>query len=653
MAAIRVLIVEDDDEDARLIVTRLRRGGVDLVAETVTSATQLRTALRDNAPDLVISDYNLPAFTAEDALQSVREHGSDAPFILVSGQVGEDRAAAMMKAGAGDFILKDRMDRLVPVVQRELRDAEERRQRRAAENALRDSERRFRLLAEHSIDVIFRYRLYPDRGLDYISPAVAELTGHRPEQLYTDPNLLTAIIDAEDRPALEAAWSQPRPTPIILRGRHRDGRPLWIEQRTQLILDERNQPIAVEGVLRDVTEQHAAELERQRLDHQLRQAERLDSLGHLAGGIAHDFNNILAVITAYAADIGGELGPDHPCHADVQRISHAADRAAALTRQLLIFSRLEPSRPETVDLNHVITDTEHLLHRTIGEDVTFISELEPGLRPVVIDRSKLEQVIVNLVVNARAAMPDGGQLTITTRSVEDPGVDGRHDSERPGRVWLSVADTGCGMTPEVVSRAFEPFFTTKGPGSGTGLGLATAYGVITEAGGDIHIESVPGQGTTMIIVLPAVERPAEAPVAAAPGGIRDGDGGARHVIVVEDDTEVRDIVVRILSKAGYRVTAPATPAAALQLCTDPDTAIDALVTDVIMPETTGPQLANAAHATRPHLPVLYISGYTAGNLPGGHTLSRNAPLLPKPFTAEQLRQAVAAVLDRTRQVASP
>ncbi|MEV4508508.1 response regulator [Dactylosporangium sp. NPDC049525] len=636
MAPTRVLIVEDDPDDARLIVTRLHRGGLDLTVDIVTTAEQFRAALRAHPPDLVLSDYNLPSFTAEEALQMLREHSGDAPFILVSGQVGEEKAAAMMKAGASDFVLKDRTSRLVPAVQRELRDADERRQRRAAEAALRESEQRFRLLAEHAIDIIFRFRLRPERGLEYISPAITTITGHQPADVYANPSLLVAIVDEEDREAFKTSWLHPRPAPLIVRAHHPDGRQLWIEQRAILITDETGEPIAVEGTLRDVTEQ-------QRLDQQLRQAERLDSLGHLAGGIAHDFNNLLAIITAYASDITEALGETHPSHPDIVRISHAAERAAALTRQLLIFSRLEPSQPEVLDLNQVVADTEQLLQRTIGEDITFTTDLDPDLPPATIDRSKLEQVIVNLVVNARAAMTDGGRLTVTTTHLTPPAPDAAPGA---GTVSLTVTDTGCGMPADVVARAFEPFFTTKGPGNGTGLGLATAYGVITEAGGDIHIDSLPGRGTTITVLLPSADLPDPDPgTADVVPAAADEPGG--HILVVEDDEDVRDIVVRILTRAGYRVTAPASATAAIELCADPAFTVDALLTDVIMPDIAGPQLANAARLLRPQLPVLYMSGYTAGSLPGGRTLTDD-PLLRKPFTTDELLHQLQLALRRTR-----
>jgi signal transduction histidine kinase len=254
--------------------------------------------------------------------------------------------------------------------------------------------------------------------------------------------------------------------------------------------------IAVEGILRDTTERVIAEQERAELERQLRQAERLDSLGQLAGGIAHDFNNLLAVISGYADMLSEELAAGHPGRADLDGIKQAAARGSALTRQLLIFSRLEPSQPEVLDLNTVVTDTQRLLSRTLGEDIDVTTDLDPHLPLVTMDRSKLEQVLMNAVMNARAAMPSGGHLTIATSAGTDT------EAGTP-TACLTVTDTGCGMPPEVVARAFEPFFTTKGRGQGTGLGLATAYGAVTEAGGTIGLDSRVGHGTTLQVCLPA------------------------------------------------------------------------------------------------------------------------------------------------------
>jgi PAS domain S-box-containing protein len=633
-AAIHLLIVEDSDADALLIATQLRRNGIALTYDRVQTAAALTAALAARLPDAVISDYNMPSFSAHDALQIIHEHHLDLPFILVSGQIGEETAAAMMRAGAHDFVLKDRMSRLVPAVQRELREAEQRRQRREAEASLRDSEERFRLLAEHARDIIFRYRLEPDARLDYISPAVTALTGYRPDELYANSALIAAMVDPADREAFEASWRSPNPPTLVVRWCRRDGTHAWMQQRAVGIRDSDGSLVAVEGILRDISDQVVADQQRERLDRELRQAERLDSLGRLAGGIAHDFNNLLAVITAYAADVIAALPAEHPCRHDLSKISQAADRAAALTRQLLLFSRLDPSQPETLDLNRVVTDIEQMLRRIIGEDIEFVTTLQPDLPPVTIDRGKIEQVVVNLVMNSRAAMPNGGRLCLTSHEAapSDTGYGG--DDQHRRQVHLTVSDTGMGMTPDVARRAFEPFFTTKGPGEGTGLGLATTYGVVTEAGGDIRLSTEPGHGTSITVILPAADRPLTEPAAAGPP---PSPGSGQAIVVVEDEDAVREVVVRILTRSGYHVLPAATPKDAVELCANAALDIDALLTDVIMPEMSGPQLAARVHEVRPHLPVLLMSGYTAGS-PLSHEPATDLPLVRKPFTAGALLQ---------------
>jgi PAS domain S-box-containing protein len=495
-------------------------------------------------------------------------------------------------------------------------------ERKKAEAALRESEERFRLLAEHAQDVIFRYRLRPVPGMEYLSPAVEKITGYPPERFYADPSLIFRTVDEEDRGALERSWHSSDPSTLTVRFRHAGGDIIWVEQRAAVVGG------AVEGILRDVTERVAAEQTRVQLEQQLRQAERLDSLGQLAGGIAHDFNNILAVISGYADVLADELA-DSPVASDVQAIVQAAARGSGLTRQLLIFSRLEPSRLETLDLNVVAADMQRLLGRTLGEDIALRTELADDLPPITMDRSKLEQVLMNAVMNARAAMPNGGRLTIAT-SVED------------GYVGLAITDTGSGMPPEVAARAFEPFFTTKGRGNGTGLGLATAYGVVTDAGGTITLESEPGHGTTVLVRLPIGGDAPTQPEPAARAASASGAG--RRILVVEDEDGVRDIVSRILTKAGYEVLAAGDPNEALKLCLDGTLQLDALLSDVIMPGMSGTQLAAELHRTRPDLPVLFMSGYTSGPAPGGQELPLDAPLLHKPFQNHQLLQAIQSLL---------
>ncbi|MFI1991661.1 PAS domain-containing protein [Actinoplanes sp. NPDC020271] len=500
-------------------------------------------------------------------------------------------------------------------------------ERSRAEAALRDSEERFRLLAEHAQDIIFRYRLGPDPAMEYLSRAVEAITGFPAEAFYADPRLILSRIVPEDRPAFEQSWRESRSATITYRLRRRDDKVVWIEQRASAVTGDDGELTAVEGILRDVTE-------RMELEQQLRQSERLDSLGQLAGGIAHDFNNILAVISGYADMMTEELGPDHPSRPDAAGIKQAAARGAALTRQLLLFSRSEPSQAELLDLNAIASEMVRLLGRTLGEDIELGTVLHPGLPPVVMDRSKLEQVVMNAVLNARAAMPSGGRLTIST------GLE--HDGGGSDQVCLAVTDTGCGMTPDVMARAFEPFFTTKGRGSGTGLGLATAYGVVTDAGGTITLESEPGRGTTLRVRLPAGAEDASGVIPAAPVAAVQGGDGCR-VLVVEDEEQVRDIVCRLLRRAGYRVFAAPHPAEALRMCRDDRLEFDVLLTDVIMPGMSGTQLCAELRGDRPDLPVLFMSGYTSGPAPGGQEMPADAPLIRKPFEAQTLLNEVHRV----------
>jgi PAS domain S-box-containing protein len=638
---IHLLIADDNEDDAVLVAHRLRKAGLSLSYTRIDSTDGLARAMSGPIPDVVICDYNMPALLAEDVLESVQALDPDIPFILVSGEIGDETAAALMRAGAHDFVRKNRLARLVPAVHRELREAGDRRHRRQAAEALRDSEERFRLLAEHAQDIIFRCRVLPRPDIEYLSPALAALVGHQPAELYGDPTTLFSLVDARDRAAFEESWRSPPPGTLRTRWHRRDGQTIWMEQRAVAITDDSGEVAAVEGILRDITEQIANEQERMALERQLRQAERIDSLGQLAGGIAHDFNNLLAVISGYASAVIEDLPSDHPSRPDIDGINDAAARGAALTRQLLIFSRLEPSQPETLDLNIVVADMYRLLSRTLGEDVELVLALEPGLPPIRMDRSKLEQVLMNAALNARAALPDGGRLTIatTTEDAATPGGD--------RQVRLAVVDTGCGMSPEVASRAFEPFFTTKGRGRGTGLGLSTAYGAVTDAGGTIALESEPGHGTTLDIHLPATVPEATPAPVIDPGTPPPRSSNGETVLVVEDEEAVRDIVCRILAKAGYRVRQAASPRQAIELYQD-GAGVDALLSDVIMPGMSGTQLAAELRRVRPDLPVLLMSGYTSGTAPGGQELPPDAPLIRKPFAAATLLHELHRILALSR-----
>jgi PAS domain S-box-containing protein len=638
---IRLLLVEDSEDDAVLVVGRLRRAGLNVDFERVETADAMAAALRRRTPDIVISDNGMPRFDAGAALRLLRDTGLDVPFIVVSGQIGEESATALMRAGAHDFVLKDKLTRLGPAVQRELREARDRQERRRAQAALRDSEERFRLVAENLQDVLFRFVPGPVPVLEYISPAIAALTGLRPEQLYERPELLFDIMEPAEGELMRRSWQVPLDSPLTLSWSRPDGRRVVAEQRLVEVYDA-DALIAVEGLLRDITEQIDAADQRRALERKLHQVERLDSLGQLAGGVAHDFNNILGVIGGYTSFVLDELGPDHPSRADLENIDHATRRAAALTRQLLIFSRLQPSNPEVVNLNAVVGEIERLLRRTIGEDIEFDTDLGAGLPYVTIDPSRLEQIIMNLVVNARAAMPEGGRLVIRTTGTDrvPAGAISAQPVSGP-HVALTVADTGCGMDEEVQRRAFEPFFTTRSTGQGTGLGLATVYGAVQEAAGAIMVDSAPGAGTRISVYLPAADSPSPAAAEAHEAG-RANRGDGQRILVVEDDDDIRAITRRLLTRGGYRVTEAATREQALKLLHDESPSFDLLLSDVIMPGMPVLKFIETALAGHPGIRVVFMSGYTADS---DRQLPEGVPIVDKPFTADTLLRQIHTTLN--------
>jgi two-component system, cell cycle sensor histidine kinase and response regulator CckA len=398
----------------------------------------------------------------------------------------------------------------------------------------------------------------------------------------------------------------------------------------------------VGGVSTDVTERTRAGEERAALEARVARAERLETVGQLAGGIAHDFNNLLAVIANYAEFLRDAVPAGSRAADDVEQILAASRAANELTRRLLLFSRRRAGNPEIVDLTTVIGDTQGLLERALGEQVELRTSVQGGLWSVTADRAQLEQVIMNLAINARDAMPEGGTLTIEARNVTLDGDRGEPTGEC---VRLTVADTGEGMPEEVLDRAFEPFFSTKTAGEGRGLGLATVYGIVRGAGGQVELRSLPGRGTEVTVHLPATR-------AAAPAG-ESGDAAAAPagtgecVLLVEDKEAVRVLTSRILVDAGYRVTTAADGAEALVLHGD-DGSIDVLVTDVVMPGISGQELADSLRSQRPGLPVVFVSGYTEDHVVEDARRDGATAFVEKPFRADDLLRAVRAVLEEAR-----
>jgi len=377
---------------------------------------------------------------------------------------------------------------------------------------------------------------------------------------------------------------------------------------------------------------------------ELRQAQKMDAVGKLAGGVAHDFNNMMTAVVGFSSIILERLEDAHPLRRHVEEIKRAGERASAMTHQLLAFSRKQVLQPRVLDLNTVIVEVEKLLQHLIGEDVELVSALEPELEPIEADPGQLEQVIMNLAINARDAMPAGGRLTFETANVELDEDDAFRRQVEPGPcVLLAVSDTGVGMTPETIPQIFEPFFTTKEEGEGTGLGLATVFGIVKQTGGDIRVESEPGRGTTFKIYLPQARTPLER-LPSISAGTRPSRG-SETILLVEDEELVRNLEREVLEQSGYTVLEAGSPSQALELADDHHGAIDLLLTDVVMPHLSGPELAEQLGAQRPTMKILYTSGYAANMIAQQGVLEPGTAFIPKPLTPTSLTHKVREVLD--------
>jgi PAS domain S-box-containing protein len=426
--------------------------------------------------------------------------------------------------------------------------------------------------------------------------------------------------------------------------RRKDGGLVAVSVSVAPILDDSGSVVGASKTARDLTAQHRADEALRRTEEQLRQAQKMEAVGRFAGGIAHDFNNVLSVILSYSEMLLGDLKPSDPTSTDIQEIRKAAQRAADLTRQLLMFSRQQIIAPRVLDLNEVLAGLDKMLRRILGEDVDLVFVPAPALGRILADPSNVEQIIMNLVVNARDAMPVGGKLTIETNNVElDEAYASEHLGTAPGpHVMLAVTDTGSGMDAATQARIFEPFFTTKEAGKGTGLGLSTVFGIVQQSSGSVWVYSEPDKGTTFKVYFPRNEVAVDLEVPApAPLTLR----GSETILLVEDQEQVRIVAHSILKRNGYRVIVAQNAGEALLVCERHPGRIQLLLTDVVMPQMSGPELARRLGSTRPDMKVLCMSGYTDDSIVRHGVLDSGFAFLQKPFTPESLTRKVREVLD--------
>ena len=522
-----------------------------------------------------------------------------------------------------------------------------------AEHARAEAEIKYRTLVEQVAAISYIAELGVNGRWYYVSPQIESILGYTADEWLADSTDWLRYVHTEDHHIVfeaEKASSRGEPFQAEYRLRRKDGQSIWVSDSAVVVRGSDSHRV-MEGIIVDITE-------RKMLENQLQQSRRMEAVGRLAGGIAHDFNNLLTIINGYAEMALRRTGISSELKADIQQIGNASDRASVLVRQLLAFSRKQVLQPRPLDLNAIVEGLDKLLNRLMGADIEMITLCGANIGTVKADPAQIEQVIMNLVVNARDAMPNGGRLTLETSNVIlDANYARDHATVKPGPyVMLAVSDTGIGMDQETQAHIFEPFYTTKGGSRGTGLGLSTVYGIVKQSGGYIWVYSEPGKGTTFKVYLPRVEEPiadsaksTPDPTRALVNGRGTGKGtgtGTETILLVEDEEAVRDLARSILAEQGYSMLVAGSAAAAEELAANGSREIHLLLTDVVMPGLSGRELARKLTARHQKMRVLFMSGYTDNVISTGGVLEPGVAFLQKPFTPRALAQKVREVLDR-------
>jgi PAS domain S-box-containing protein len=501
---------------------------------------------------------------------------------------------------------------------------------------------RYELIASASGAVVYDYDLHT--GAILWSGSLEKALGYRPADMTGGIGQWSDCIHPDDRAEavqlLQAAEATGNPYEAEYRFRHKNGSYLWILDRGFFLTNTENKPTRLIGMMSDITQ-------RKRMEDGLLQAQKMEAIGRLAGGVAHDFNNILTAILGFNERIIKRLDPADPLHTHAIEVGKAAQRAAALTQQLLAFGRKQVLQPSLLNLNDVILDYEAMLGRVIGENIEIAIDLAPSLQPVKADRGQIGQILMNLAINARDAMPDGGRIHIATSNTElDTTYTQTHPDVLPGSyVLLTVSDTGRGLTAEEQARLFEPFFTTKDHGKGTGLGLASTHGIVKQSAGHLTVYSEPGHGCTFKVYLPAAQGN---PQSDTGGPVRDDQlpRGNETILVAEDEPAVREFISAVLEELGYTVHTAENGEEALRVADAlAGKPLDLLFTDVIMPKMSGKELAAALTQQRPGLKVIFASGYTRDVFARDGNLPADLVLLQKPFTSTVLAKTIRQTLD--------
>jgi PAS domain S-box-containing protein len=635
---LRILIAEDSRDDLELTIRELKRSGLEVEIDSVSSREAFAEKLRSQTVDMVLSDYRMPGWTGMDAFSEIVKSGQDVPMILVTGTLGDLKAVECIQIGIADYVLKQQIGRLPMAILRAqagkfLRDAE----KESAEE-LRESEARYRELVNNAIYGIFWVTL---KGvpLDANSALVQMLGFESLEALLSLGSTVSLYCDPAKREEMAGWYEENDRGDATVEWKRKDGKIITVRLTGRRSRDVRHCSDCVELVVEDITERIA-------LEKQLRQAQKFEVIGQLAGGIAHDFNNMIGAILGWA-EIGlEETETGTRLHRHFDKVRGQAVRAASLTRQLLAFARRQILEPRNMDVNQCVTETLSLLEKVIGSNIEVEVNLDPQLTLVRADPTQVDQVLMNLCINARDAMPEGGHLIIGTgEAVFDEKYCAAQTYARPGHfAMLTVTDTGTGMDAATLDRIFEPFFTTKELGKGTGLGLATVYGIVSQHGGFLHVHSEVHVGTTFQIYLPVA--PAGEVTPANVEDLQPVRGGTEMILIAEDHEGLRELARETLANLGYDIVLACDGEEAVRLFRANRERIDLLLLDVVLPKISGPEVYARICADTRDVPVIFATGYSPEMTLLDNAQEKGLTVLQKPYVPRDLARRVRETLDR-------
>jgi two-component system, cell cycle sensor histidine kinase and response regulator CckA len=637
---VRLLYVEHESDDVELSLRELKNSGLDFTADTASTRDEFNRKLRAHPFDVVLADYRLPGWTGMDALTEIQKLGLDIPLILVTGTLGDGLAVECIKRGVTDYVLKEQLARLPMALVRAQEEKILREAERHAVVALRASEARYRSLVDNATYGI--YRVTADGELLHVNPALVQILGYdSAEDLLAVKNTSSLYCNSSLRPILQETFRRRGRVDSQVEWNRKDGKTVTVRLSGRRVTDLDQKSDCAEVIVEDVTERLV-------LEKQLLQAQKFEGIGQLAGGIAHDFNNMIGAILGWA-DLGiEETEPASRLHRHFEKIRHQADRAAALTRQLLAFARRQILEPRNIDLNRTITETLNLLEKVIGGNIEIKKQFASDLAVVRADPTQVEQVLMNLCINARDAMPEGGSLSIETRNVcFDEEYCLHHPFARTGRyAMIAVSDTGTGMDAATLDRIFEPFFTTKGQGKGTGL--ATVYGIVRQSCGFINVYSELAMGTTFRVYLPTSAEVEKTPDTTE--DLRPVRGGTETILVAEDHEGLREIARETLATLGYKVLLVTDGEQALHELQTRAAQIDLALLDVVLPKLSGPEVYARICAENHEFPVIFATGYSSEMSQLDDVQRQGLPILQKPYAPRDLARKVREALDQRRLV---